>query len=282
MGCRRVAVVLAVAFAARAARADEIDDLVIRGKALAKAGELTQAIAQFRRADAMRPRAQHACLIGLAYTRRELWLLADLWFARCRARANANDPLPEWFDEAEQQLAAKVSAARAATITIRVAPASAHATVKISSFDFDEVLAPGTIHLAPGRYTLEAGAPGFARQKRTIVAEDGAKQTIAITLSPVARWVPWAVLAGGVALVTAGAAFDAYELQPLKTEIAKSRLLYDERSGAFDAWRAATVGSWITGAIAIGVGTYLVVTKRARFTAEVDRSRAVVLVELSR
>ena len=88
---RTAIVVAALCAVSSIVRADEIDELVAKGQELAKQSEWTQAIDAFKQADAKRPRALHACMIGLAYTRRELWPDAELFFARCHARASASD-----------------------------------------------------------------------------------------------------------------------------------------------------------------------------------------------
>src|ERR1700733_8442606 len=95
---------IAVALCARSARADEVSDLEARGEQLAKSSEYTQAIAAFKAADLRRPRAVHACMIGLAYLRRELWPQAELFLASCEKRASPGDQPPGWIDAAEHQL----------------------------------------------------------------------------------------------------------------------------------------------------------------------------------
>ncbi len=49
----------------------KVDALVAEGEALAKAGNFSAATEKWKSADKVVPRAKHACLIGLAYTRRE-------------------------------------------------------------------------------------------------------------------------------------------------------------------------------------------------------------------
>src|SRR5260221_4772999 len=139
---------------ARPARADDVDDLVVQGEALAKQAEWSRAITAFKAADAQRPRAKHACLIGLAYTRRELWAEAELFLSVCRQRASTGDPLPEWIAEAEGQLAAKLAASNAAPVAIATDPASAPAVMSVSSFAPDEKFPARTIHLAPGVHVV--------------------------------------------------------------------------------------------------------------------------------
>src|SRR5688500_16173875 len=142
------------------ARADEVDDLVAKGNALAQKSEYTQAIAAFKQADAKRPRAAHACMIGLAYMRREAWPQAELFLALCEKRAVPGDQPPDWVDAAHQQLASKLSAAQIPAITIEVTPPHAGARLTVSSFAPDEVFDPQTIHLAPGVHVIQLTAPG--------------------------------------------------------------------------------------------------------------------------
>jgi hypothetical protein len=75
--------ILVIAAVARLAHADDVADLEKRGQELAKQNEYTQAIDAFKRADRLAPRAAHACMIGLAYLRREMWPQAttcdDTW-----------------------------------------------------------------------------------------------------------------------------------------------------------------------------------------------------------
>src|SRR5262245_29224311 len=117
------------------ARADAIDDLVAKGEELAKQREYSQAIAAFKEADLSRPTAANACRIGLAYTRRELWSQAEVFFARCRERATSTDPPPDWAGEAELALVQKIDSARVPAIEIAVTPLEAR--VRILAFPQD-------------------------------------------------------------------------------------------------------------------------------------------------
>ena len=89
----------------------KVDALVAEGEALAKAGNFSAATEKWKSADKVLPRAKHACLIGLAYTRREYWPQAEVFFARCRQNASASDPVPTWLDAAEKQLEEKLAIA---------------------------------------------------------------------------------------------------------------------------------------------------------------------------
>ena len=126
--------------------------LVAQGDELARSGEFSKAIAAFKHAEAIAPSAATECRIGLVYTRRELWSEAEIFFARCKQHATAADPTPEWFADAEAQLAQKLTDTDAAPIEVHVEPAQPIAKIAVSSFPPDEDFEPRTIHLAPGTY----------------------------------------------------------------------------------------------------------------------------------
>lgn len=268
------------------ARADDVADLVARGQALAKQAEWTQAIAAFKQADARHPRALHACMIGLAYTRRELWAQAELYFARCHRRATDDDPLPDWLGDAEAQLAAKVAGASITAITVTVAPRTAHVAISISGFEPDEVVAPGTFHLTPGRYTFELSAPGYITIRREVVVEAGKAQTMDLTLDAI---VPsnrgWIVIGGGAALAAAGFVVDLWKVGPLRTSLENARDTsncadYSLYEGSFDRWRGATVGLWVGGGVVTAIGAYLLYRDQSSLTmsARVDKDGGAVFV----
>jgi len=235
------------------------------------------------------------CSIALAYTRRELWAQAELYFARCHARANTSDPAPDWVAEAETQLAAKLVAANVPALTISTdAPG---AVITVSGFEADDTLAPGVVHLTPGHYSIRATAPDRLPASREVDIVEGKSQDLAFTLEapPPTKVVmrpnpardtklPWAVIGTGVALVGAGIAVDLVKLQPLRDQLAKSQYENDHDSD-FTTWRTATVAMWGAGAIAIGIGTWLELRRRElplTIAASVDRSGGFVAVGWSR
>jgi hypothetical protein len=278
----RSAVLLLVLTFARSARADDVDDLVAKGEALAKQSEFTSAIDTFKQADALRPRAKHACLIGLVYARRELWPQAELFFARCRARATAEDPLPKWIDDAQHQLESKLTVAGAAAITIVVTPADAHPQITVSDFAPDEVFEPQTIHLAPGRHTLDVTAEGYTAASHEVVVTTADPQTITIEMHhageapppvpekqlppppppPVARTtslVPTAIVVGGLALGVAGGAFELFVFKPARDRLASApdAAVYESERSSFALRRDVTVALYAGAAIAVATGIVL-------------------------
>ena len=179
---RILAIVVAglVALAPVGARADQRQDLQQKGEQQAKDGRFAEAIESFKAADRIQPRASHACLIALAYTRRELWSQAQLWLTDCFSRANASDPLPDWASLAEKQIKERLQTANVVEVTIEVRPASAKAKVTVSSFAPDEVFEARTIHLTPGTHVVFAKAEGYPDRQQTIELRDKTPQRVVI------------------------------------------------------------------------------------------------------
>jgi hypothetical protein len=156
----------------------------------------------------------------------------------------------------------------------------------VSSFESDETFAPGTIHLAPGRYAIDVAAPDYKRATRTLDVISGGAQIIEIALDPLhahRRASPTLVMGAGVALGVLGAAFDEFEVQPLRVKMAKSLSAWQRNSGTWDAWTGATIGCWVGGAIAIGIGVWLArQPHRVDVSARFDRSGAAIMMEWRR
>jgi hypothetical protein len=298
---RRVLVVLCTL--AVPAHADEVDDLVAQGNALAQKSEYTQAISAFKQADAKRPRAAHACMIGLAYMRREAWPQAELFLALCEKRAVPGDQPPDWVDAAHQQLASKLSAAQIPAITIEVTPPDAGARLTVSSFAPDEVFDPQTIHLAPGVHVIALTAPGYRKASRQISVEAGVPQTISFTLErepegaavlpprvpaqhdagPRSSRVPWIVIGAGAALFGAGVIYDAVSVQPARDRLAtaETRDAYDALAPDFRSSRNVAIGLLAGGALVTGIGVALKLTvfdSKPQVSASIDHRGGVVVI----
>jgi len=157
-----------------------------RGEQLAKDGRYTEAIDAFKAAQRIEPRARHACLIALAYIRRELWPQAEIYLEECETKATQADPVPEWVPTAKQQLAERLATVNVAPVTIRVEPAEAQVKLAVSSFAPDELFDPRTIHLLPGRHVIIATAKGFNDAQKTVEVVDKTPQDVVITMLPIA------------------------------------------------------------------------------------------------
>jgi hypothetical protein len=266
-----------VAAPARRAEADAAADaeaakLAAEGEELARKLEWSRAIEKFKRADALVQRARHACLIGLAYHRRELFSQAEIFLALCHERATDADPVPAWLGDTEKELGAKLAALDVAAVEIKVEPADAAATavVTVSAFAPDETFRPRTIHLPRGSHVITATAPGYPTRSETVtitgrdpvaVTIDVAEQDV-VPIDPrpapqppaASKWL----LIGAGGLAVAGGVFHylAYD-QKKALDDARSLDEYKDHEGKFDAFRIATFSAYGLAAVAAGVGIYL-------------------------
>jgi hypothetical protein len=257
----------------------EVARLVADGEALAKAGNFSAAIEMWKDADRRAPRARHACLIGLAYTRREAWPQAEIFLASCRQRATADDPVPAWLDTVEGELATKLAQSPVAAVTLA---ASAPATFKVSSFAPDETVGPRVIHLALGQHTITASADGFKPSAVTVDIDSREPRTITIELEPLVSVpdperlpppppppppprtrrskLPWIVMGAGGALALGGGFYHATVLRGAWNDLEQTtdRDFYDGTGD--EAWRSArrnTIILYSAAAVAIGTGVAL-------------------------
>ncbi len=284
LGVVRSLVVLSVVAGAcfariRPAHADSAQPHVDRGEALARDGRLTDAIQEFKRADAIEPRAKHACLIALAYIRRELWPQAEVFLATCHERAKPSDPLPDWVPLAEEQLNERLESASVARVSIRVEPASAaaSATIEVSSFAPDELFRPRAIHLPLGKHLITARSPGLEKVERAIDVTDGSAREIVFAFdrrevhvttenrSP----VPTVMMASGGAILVGAVAYHLFAFRPVRNDLANatSTAEYDASSSKFDSRRTVTLALYGVGAVVAVTGLVL------RYTVFKDERR---------
>ncbi len=258
----------ALVLASSAAHADDPVALVARGDELAKQGEYTRAIELFKQADAQHPSAANACRIGLAYTRRELWPQAELFLARCHARATAADPTPDWFDSARAQLAQKLAEVDAAPIDVRIAPPVAGARMRISGFPPDEAFEPQAIHLGPGTYTITATAPGRmpGQVAVTVAAKTPQIVTLALAEPPppppsAAQRASTYVLYGAAGAALVGVAFHAlasHERDELTAaQAADNPVAWDHHASTFERDRDVAIAGYGVALAAIITGLVL-------------------------
>jgi hypothetical protein len=125
------------------AAAQPADPVALRaqGEELARSGRYSEAIDRFKQADRIKPNAANACLIALAYTRRELWPQAEVWLDTCRGRATPADPQPDWAPTEAKQIRERLAVANVAPVEVVVTPPNAEVTV--SSFALDESFTSG-------------------------------------------------------------------------------------------------------------------------------------------
>jgi hypothetical protein len=236
---------------ARAAHADPSGaDLQARGELLAQDGRYADAIETFKAADHLEVRASHACLIALAYTRRELWPQAEVWLDTCEHRVRPDDPLPEWGAELQATIARRLAETNVAAVDIRVQPAAAHVRLAVSSFAPDETFAPRTIHLPPGHHVILAKANGYLDAQVAIDVTDKSQQHVVIALViedsiDVPRTLLFA--AGAFAIMGAGTyGWMSYEW--LRESGATNRADYAAPHAGYERAKWATLGLWSIGA----------------------------------
>lgn len=262
------ALLLAWLIMSSAAHADtDAQKLAAQGEELAKSGEYTRAIDAFKAADKLEKRARHACMIGLAYLRRELWPQAELFFETCKLRASIDDPLPEWFQDAMNQLVEKLAGTTVSAVTINVAPPDALAQITASSFAPDEKFSPRTIHLAPGQHTITIESPTYPSRRETFTVEPNKPLVLDIVMKhpekkyvlPPASKVPWIIMGGGavVGLVGLGVHIGAYAPALDDLENANSLDEYQALRPKVETRRAISIALYATGALAIATGYVL-------------------------
>ncbi len=243
------------------------DPLAAQGQELARQGEFSRAIQLFKRADAEHATSGHACLIGLVYTRRELWSQAEIFFDLCTQRATTADPTPDWLPEARRQLDAKLAEVDAAPIDVRVAPAGLAARITVSSFAPDESFAPRTIHLAPGSYVISASAPGRTDAQVAIQVTSHTAQiaTLVLPISPVPptpeQRLGTRLIYGAVGVAAVGVLFHALannersSLQAASTS--DNPVDYQHHVGAFEQDRVIAISAYALAAAGLVTGLIL-------------------------
>jgi hypothetical protein len=269
---RGAGVCVAVALLATRAHAEDASSLRAEGEDFAKRGLYAEAIEKFKAADRLEPRAQHACMIGLAYLRRDIWAQAELFLARCKQRSRSGEPLPEWVEDADKQLADGLANANVSTVNIVVKPATAAASVRISGFAPDETFDPQTMHLPAGTYTLTISSSGFPSVEKKLELA-GTHDTVdvlvdfdapppdpvelGVELSKVPRprrGTPWLVT-GGV-LAAFGVGFHIYAAV-VRERLKTTRDEYFENETRFDVSRAGAIIGYSAAAVTLGIGLYL-------------------------
>jgi hypothetical protein len=248
-----------------------------RGEQLAKDGRYTEAIDAFKAAQRIEPRARHACLIALAYIRRELWPQAEIFLEECETKATQADPVPEWVPTAKQQLAERLSTVNVAPVTIKVEPADAEVKLAVSSFAPDELFDPRTIHLLPGRHVIIATAKGFNDSQKTIEVVDKSPQDVVITMLPITTGpgpgpvvgpappkskVPLYVMIGGAAVVAGAVASHLFYFKPIRDDYqaagdADNVPEFDRLAPKFDRARLVTAALYGVGGAAVITGLIL-------------------------
>jgi len=254
--------------AARAGADADADELRAQGERLAKNGRYSEAIEAFKAADRVEPRASHACLIALAYTRRELWPQAEIYMELCHGRATPSDREPEWVPQAEALIEERLRQVDVAPVEISTEPALPGVRLSISSFAPDETFGPRTIHLPPGHHTVIARAEGYEVERREIDVSGRALRRVVIKMwkvgeraaapSRLGRYLVY----GGLGVGVAGAAAHVLWYRGNLDRLRQARDEYDLRAyrsvePAYDVSRWTTIGLYALGGAAVIAGGIL-------------------------
>jgi hypothetical protein len=236
---------------ASSATAETRDELQARGEALGREGKWSEAIRSFKAAEKLEHRTIHACLIMLAYTRREAWAQAEVFLSRC-LEPTPGETLPDWVAQAEVLIRDRLGSEQLAPVTIEVVPAGTHATLTASSFEPDEVFTPRTIHLTTGHHLIVAHVPGYPDQQRALEIDSVVPRHVVIEfLTKPGMSTRKKLLIAGAAVAGLGAV--SYAIMGVTyLQLPDSTAFNDSRRSAaettYKVTRVTTIGCWALGA----------------------------------
>jgi len=248
------------------ARAETRAELQAHGEELGRQGLWTDAIRAFKAAEKLEHRAIHACLIALAYTRKEAWPQAELFLAACHEPTG--ETLPEWVPEAEAQITERLHNANLTEVTIEVRPAKMATTLTVSSFAPDELFTPRPIHLPRGTHVIVGHAKGYPDQEQVVVIDSATPRHVVIDFlarpkaaaSARQRAARPLLLAGGASLGLGAVSYGVMAYEWNKLEHAASGPAWDKHDGLYKTTRATTIAF---GAIGLGLVVTGLVLRRS-------------------
>lgn len=165
---------------------ERADALVREGAALGERGAWAAAIARFREAGALFPRAIDHCNIGMAYVR---WgRPAPGWLHLTRCEARTTEPLPAWVATWREDALAAMAQGEYAPVELVAEPRTAEA--RIDAFPDEVLTTPVTVWLPFGEHLVTVSAPTFEPAELRLVVEGPTPLRRQLTLSPVAEPTP--------------------------------------------------------------------------------------------
>lgn len=182
-----IALLTALPVAAQAGEKEEAAQAVLTGKELAKAEDFAGALIAFKRGDKLVARAEHACLISLAYFRQGNVGQAELFASVCASRATKSDPVPTWSAAVNKEIQAQLASWTPVEISVENADGLGNIRISASVFAADETFPPRTIYVKPGPLTLTASAAGIAPVTKTVRIDGDAAVKVVIDLRPAAK-----------------------------------------------------------------------------------------------
>lgn len=248
------------------------DRLLAEGKKLGEDGEPEKALEKFREAERAFSRPVHLCNIGIAYETMGNLPLSLLYLERCREKAQS---FPKWLAAKHGEVAAELARTHA-PVEIMVRPR--RAKIRVSAFGDDEPLVSGErVFLPRGDWTVIATRKGYVEREATVTVKNLAGQRLDVSLDREAGYagdrddegggssgrVAGGLLIGLGAVAIGGGAFFHYRSLNARDD---ARTLppgpaFDEKRADYkrDGWIA--VGAYATGAVCVGVGTYLLLRR---------------------
>jgi hypothetical protein len=284
------------------ASASPADDLVTEGQALARQGRIGDALAKFREADQLEPRAVHSCLLGLAYLRGGALGNAEISFATCHRRAGT-ETLPPWVAKEEADLAQKLTSSELGTISLTVSPSITELAVP-ALLDGAWFPVTTTLHIPAGSHRIAARQSDGSEVSTVVEVKARENSTTElppaptppktepssparVEVSPPARPspLPKIVLAVGGASVVAGVLVHALAVRPAYNDLDRAMTgdEYDQKLPAYELRRNVTVALYGVGAVALITGALLYARQPSdgpRISAQVGASGGSVVLSL--
>lgn len=285
------AVWLVLAMSASVASADtSADSLVAEGEQLGKAGDFEGALAKFRQAETIEPRAVHDCWIALAQRRLRRWTSARFHLDRCKQRAGGTAPV-SWFRTVADEVQAGLDDGGFEPVEIATEPPGA--TVVIREIAGERWTSPVTLYLSGETRTVSVSLNGYRTLTRTvsipgqheheielergrpISTEGGGGSDRAAASAQSSATGPWFLIGTGAAAGAIGGVFH-YTGYRARTRATDKPDQYDEEVDRLRRDRAIALSLYGVGAATIGTGLYLLVRNSK------TRDHAIVSVGASR
>ncbi len=291
---RIAAIALIVSFAAPAqaddARRRQADALVTEGVELGRHGKFELAIERFREAERAFPRAIHACNIGLAYRLWKRYPQAYRYLRRCQSLAT--EKLPSWVRREEKGVLKRLRRGKYAPVAVHVAPAGAMLSLATLFGPDERLAAPVTLWLPHGSHELVATLAGHETLTHEVSVANSEPMRLDLTLArrtvltakpvvekpatppaekpapiepapvspppsdtPIAGWATLGsgVLAAGVGGLLHGLAVSRADR--IRGMVAGTQA--DSELSSFDLEKGLALGMYGVGAVAIGIGSWL-------------------------
>jgi len=250
--------------------------LADEAKALAAAGKFVEAAAKYREANALEPRPDLLCNIGVAFHKARDLPRAHLYLGQCLVTASSLGAA--FLDDVRNVLAAVEARLREgefAPVDVRVKPDNARFTVSAFGPD-DTIVGSRVVWLPFGTHTIAFSAEAHVARTEPVAVKDRTPATVVVTLeravvvdhpdggaaakpAVLRRSRRYAIIASAATVVLAGAAIATYARArqrasdagaPEITGPAYDRLVGEARDWQHASWgltAAAVVGAGVTG-----------------------------------